>query len=152
METLNKVKNNINDSKHTRKKNLIPALNQALDYLDASTDWVARNHTQVDINCCGSCIFGSSQFKDSVARVTYNVQDYDSYNQAYKENREATIWDGKPESHKYEYIYLQHSAESHKQYLDLFRVLNEFGIYADWNWSSDLKIKVFLGKYKEEVS
>ena len=124
METLNKVKNNINDSKHTRKKNLIPALNQALDYLDASTDWVARNHTQVDFNCCGSCIFGSSQFEDSVARVAYNVQDYDSYNQAYKENREATIWDGKPESHKYEYIYLQHSAESHKQYLDLFRVLN----------------------------
>ena len=152
METLNKVKNNINDSKHTRKKNLIPALNQALDYLDASTDWVARNHTQVEINCCSSCIFGSSQFEDSMARVTYNVQDYDSYNQAYKENREAAIWDGKPESHKYEYIYLQHSAESHKQYLDLIRVLNEFGIYADWNWSSDLKIKVFLGKYKEEVS
>ena len=151
METLNKVKNNINDSKHTRKKNLIPALNQALDYLDASTDWVARNHTQVDINCCGSCIFGSSQFEDSVARVTYNVQDYDSYNQAYKENREATIWEGKPESHKYEYIYLQHAAESHNQYLDLIRVLNEFGIYADWNWSSELKIKVFLGKYKEEI-
>jgi len=147
----NKVKNKIDDSKHSRKKNLLPALNQALDYLDASTDWVARNHTQVDINCCGSCIFGSSQFKDSVARVTYNVQDYDAYNQAYKENREATIWEGKRESHKYEYIYLQHSAESHKQYLDLFRVLNEFGIYADWNWSSDLKIKVILNKYKEEV-
>ena len=147
----NKVKNKIDASKHSRKKNLLPALNQALDYLDASTDWVARNHTQVDINCCGSCIFGSSQFKDSVARVTYNVQDYDAYNQAYKENREATIWEGKRESHKYEYIYLQHSAESHKQYLDLFRVLNEFGIYADWNWSSDLKIKVILNKYKEEV-
>ena len=147
----NKVKNKIDDSKHSRKKNLLPALNQALDYLDASTDWVARNHTQVEFNCCGSCIFGSSQFEDSVARVTYNVQDYDAYNQAYKENREATIWEGKRESHKYEYIYLQHSAESHKQYLDLFRVLNEFGIYADWNWSSDLKIKVILNKYKEEV-
>ena len=91
----NKVKNKIDDSKHSRKKNLLPALNQALDYLDASTDWVARNHTQVDINCCGSCIFGSSQFKDSVARVTYNVQDYDAYNQAYKENREPNIWEGK---------------------------------------------------------
>ena len=38
-----------------------------------------------------------------------------------------------------------------QDYLDLFRVLNEFGIYADWNWSSDLKIKVILNKYKEEV-
>ena len=62
METLNKVKNNIDASKHTRKKNLLTALDKALDELDVTSDWIALGPKDVSYNCCSSCIFGSPQF------------------------------------------------------------------------------------------
>ena len=41
METLNKVKNNIDASKHTRKKNLLTALDKAFNELNTRTEWTA---------------------------------------------------------------------------------------------------------------
>ena len=86
-------RNKIDSSKHTRKKNLLPALDKALDYLDATTAWIDKNPKELVYDCCGSCIFGSSQFNDETKpRVTYNIQDKDNYRQAYKDNREDEVW------------------------------------------------------------
>tara|TARA_B100001250_G_C19609564_1_gene704292 strand:- start:107 stop:574 length:468 start_codon:yes stop_codon:yes gene_type:complete len=147
-------RNKIDSSKHTRKKNLLPALDKALDYLDATTNWIAKNPKEVDYDCCGSCIFGSSQFNDETKpRVTYNIQDRDDYRQAYKENRVPERWDFGYgyEVHRGEYLYLQHYAPTHKDYLKLIEVLNEHGIYADWNWSSESKILVVLDRFKDSA-
>ena len=146
-------RNKIDSSKHTRKKNLLPALDKALDYLDATTNWIAKNPKEVDYDCCGGCIFGSSQFNDETKpRVTYNIQDKDNYRQAYKENREDEVWSYLGiEEHRGEYLYLQHYAPTHKDYLKLIEVLNEHGIYADWNWSSESKILVVLDRFKDSA-
>ena len=56
METLNKVKNNIDASKHTRKKNLLTALDKVFDELNTRTEWTALGPKDVSYNCCGSCI------------------------------------------------------------------------------------------------
>jgi len=145
-----KVKNNIDATKHTRKKNLLTALDKAFDELNTSTDWTAVSPKEASYNCCSSCIFGSPQFDGRENAVTYNVQDLDGFRASQRENKDSLYWYGK-ESHGGEYIYLQHRGTSHSNYLELIKVLNKHGIYADWNWSSDLKILVFLGKYKEEV-
>lgn len=150
METLNKVKNNIDASKHTRKKNLLTALDKAFDELNTRTEWTALGPKDVSYNCCSSCIFGSPQFDDKENAVTYNVQELDDFRRNQRINKDSLYWDG-IESHAGEFIYLQHRGTSHSNYLELIKVLNKHGIYADWNWSSDLKILVFLGKYKEEV-
>jgi hypothetical protein len=147
-------RNKIDASKHTRKKNLILALDKSLDYLDATTNWIAKNPKEVDYDCCGGCIFGSSQFNDETKpRVTYNIQDKDDYRQAYKENRDSERWDFGYgyEVHRGEYLYLQHYAPTHKDYLKLIEVLNEHGIYADWNWSSESKILVVLDRFKDSA-
>jgi len=147
-------RNKIDASKHTRKKNLILALDKSLDYLDATTNWIAKNPKEVDYDCCGGCIFGSSQFNDETKpRVTYNIQDKDDYRQAYKENRDSERWDFGYgyEVHRGEYLYLQHYAPTHKDYLKLIEILNEHGIYADWNWSSESKILVVLDRFKDSA-
>ena len=153
--TMNKVKNNIDDSKHSRKKNLLPALDKALNELDTTTNWTAKNPKEVEFNCCGSCIFGSRQFDNHEGNVvTYNVQDLQGFRWAYKETRSHAYWYGTPNNKRRvegEYIYLQHSGKSHKDYLKLIEVLNKHGIFVSWNWDSQLKLKVTLNKYKEEV-
>ena len=145
-----RVKNNIDATKHTRKKNLLTALDKAFDELNTSTEWTAVSPKEASQNCCSSCFFGSPQFDGRENAVTYNVQDLDSFRASQRENKDSEYWSGR-EQHGGEYIYLQHRGTSHSNYLELIKVLNKHGIFADWNWSSDLKILVFLGKYKEEV-
>ena len=147
----------IDAKKHSRKKNLLPALDSALDHLDASSDWIARNYKQVEFNCCSSCIGGSVQFKDDKPAVMYNVQDYEGFRDSYKENREYQYWYGNKSVRevKGEYIYLQHyipknygPVERYRLYKQLINVFNQHGIYVDWDWNQDQKLKVYLGKYK----
>ena len=57
-----RVKNNIDATKHTRKKNLLTALDKAFDELNTSTDWTAVSPKEASYNCCSGCIFGSPQF------------------------------------------------------------------------------------------
>ena len=126
------------------------ALDKAFDELNTRTEWTALGPKDVSYNCCGSCIFGSPQFDGKENAVAYNVQDLDAFRASLRENKDSQYWSGR-EQHGGEYIYLQHRGTSHSNYLELIKVLNKHGIFADWNWSSDLKILVFLGKYKEEV-
>lgn len=159
METLNKVENNIDTSKHKRKKNLLPALDKALEELDNYYCWIAKNPKQVDFSCCSSCIFGSSQFNDDTCpRVAYNIQTLDDYRSSYRENRNKYSWDNinnrycPDESHAGEVIYLQHwgDLELDEDYKILIEVLNNHGIYVHWDWTLDNKMIVVLDKYKEE--
>ena len=160
METItNKVQNNIDSSKHKRKKNLLPALDKAFEELSAISYWIALNPKQVDFNCCSSCIFGSSQFNDdSKPRVTYNIQTLQDYRSSYRENRKVkwelvnNEWIRAGESHSGEVIYLQHwgDIELDEDYKILIEVLNKHGIYVHWDWTLDNKMIVVLDKYKEE--
>jgi hypothetical protein len=79
--------------------------------------------------------------------VAYNIQDKQGYNEAYKENRESFKWGSLPESHKGEYIYLQHRGESQASYKLLIGILKQHGITTEWDWSSDIKLRVYLTKY-----
>ena len=147
METLNKVKNNIDASKHTRKKNLLTALDKAFDELNTRTEWTALGPKDVSYNCCGSCIFGSPQFDGRENAVTYNVQDLAEFRANQRENKDSLYWYGR-ESHSGEFIYLQHKGTSHKNYKELIQVLNNHGIYVAWDWNKEIKLRVFLAKYK----
>lgn len=147
----------IDTKKHSRKKNLLPALDSALDHLDATSDWIARSYKQVEFNCCSSCIGGSVQFKATGPAVMYNIQDYQDYRDSYKENRAYHHYYGDKlvREVKGEYIYLQHyipnnygPVERYRLYKQLINVFNQHGIYVDWDWNQDLKLKVYLGKYK----
>tara|TARA_R100000329_G_C7606145_1_gene215040 strand:+ start:871 stop:1338 length:468 start_codon:yes stop_codon:yes gene_type:complete len=144
----NLVINNIDNTKNKRIKNLLTAINKAFDELNTTTEWTALTPGEVSYSCCSSCIFGSTQFDDRENAITFNDQDLNDYRRNYKDNRRD---DYKQKSYRGESIYLQHRGTSHKNYKELIQILNKHGIYADWNWSSDLKIKVLLGKYKEEV-
>lgn len=160
METItNKVQNNIDASKHKRKKNLLTALDKALEELDTFTHWIAKNPKEVDFNCCSSCIFGSSQFEDDTKpRVAYNIQTLQDYKSSYKENRKDKWekaemgWIRAEESHSGEVVYLQHwgDLELDEDYKILIEVLNKNGIYVHWDWTLDNKMIVVLDKYKEE--
>ena len=157
METItNKVKNNIDASKHKRKKNLLAALDKALEELDIFYCWIAKNPKEVDINCCSSCIFGSSQFEDDTKpRVTYNIQTLQDYRSSYKENRRRENWGPgwqRGDFHSGEVIYLQHwgDLELDEDYKILIEVMNKHGIYVHWDWTLDNKMIVVLDKYKEE--
>ena len=142
-----KVKNNIDATKHTRKKNLLTALDKAFDELNTSTDWTAVSPKEASYNCCSSCIFGSPQFDGRENAVTYNVQDLADFRANQRENKDSLYWYGR-ESHSGEYIYLQHRGTSHKNYKELIQVLNNHGIYVAWDWSSNTKLRVFLAKFK----
>jgi hypothetical protein len=142
-----KVKNNIDATKHTRKKNLLTALDKAFDELNTSTDWTAVSPKEASYNCCSSCIFGSPQFDDRENAVTYNVQDLADFRANQRENKDSLYWYGR-ESHSGEYIYLQHRGTSHKNYKELIQVLNNHGIYVAWDWNKEIKLRVFLAKYK----
>ena len=80
-----KVKNDIDASKHTRKKNLLTALDKAFDELNTSTDWTAVKPQEASYSCCSSCIFGSPQFDDRENAITYNDQDLQGFRWSYKE-------------------------------------------------------------------
>tara|TARA_A100001201_G_scaffold112475_1_gene96319 strand:+ start:978 stop:1436 length:459 start_codon:yes stop_codon:yes gene_type:complete len=142
-----KVKNNIDATKHTRKKNLLTALDKSFDELNTSTDWTAVKPQEASYSCCSSCIFGSPQFDDRENAITYNDQDLASFRISQRENKDNAYWYGR-ESHSGEYIYLQHRGTSHKNYKELIQVLNNHGIYVAWDWSSNTKLRVFLAKYK----
>ena len=130
----------IDAKKHSRKKNLLPALDSALDHLDATSDWIARNYKQVEFNCCGSCIGGSVQFKDDKPAGMYNVQDYEGFRDSYKENRSYHHYYGDKlvREVKGEYIYLQHyipknygTVERFRLYKQLINVFNQNSNYVD---------------------
>ena len=155
----NKVKNKIDDSKHSRKKNLLPALDKALNELDTNSNWVAKNPKEVQYSCCSTCIFGSKEFdthKENL--VAYNIQDLEEFRRVARENKQDFRWsdayyeDYGEQSRTGEYIYLQHSGKSHKDYLKLIEVLNKHGIFVSWNWDSQYKLKVILNKYKEVLN
>ena len=146
-----KVKNNIDATKHTRKKNLLTALDKAFDELNTSTDWTAVKPQEASYSCCSGCIFGSPQFDDRENAVTYNVQDLQGFRWSYKENRSDEYWYGRPDNQrrtKGEYIYLAHRGTSHKNYKELIQVLNNHGIYVAWDWNKEIKLRVFLARYK----
>ena len=105
----------IDAKKHSRKKNLLPALDSALDHLDATSDWIARSYKQVEFNCCSSCIGGSVQFKDDKPAVMYNVQDYEGFKESYKENRYYEFsWNLCTRKTEGEYIFLQNDIDCTK--------------------------------------
>ena len=142
-----RVKNNIDAAKHTRKKNLLTALDKAFDELNTSTDWTAVKPQEASYSCCSGCIFGSPQFDDRENAITYNDQDLADFRANQRENKDSLYWYGR-ESHSGEYIYLQHRGTSHKNYKELIQVLNNHGIYVAWDWNKEIKLRVFLAKYK----
>ena len=142
-----RVKNNIDAAKHTRKKNLLTALDKAFDELNTSTDWTAVKPQEASYSCCSGCIFGSPQFDDRENAITYNDQDLADFRANQRENKDSLYWYGR-ESHSGEFIYLQHRGTSHKNYKELIQVLNNHGIYVAWDWNKEIKLRVFLAKYK----
>lgn len=140
----NLVINKIDDTKNKRRKNLLTAIVKAFDELNTTTEWTALTPGEVSYSCCSSCIFGSPQFDDRENAITFNIQDLNDYRRNYKENRED---DYKHESHTGEVIYLQHKGTSHKNYKELIHILNKHGIYVDWNWNNNNKIRTYLSKY-----
>lgn len=142
-----RVKNNIDAAKHTRKKNLLTALDKAFDELNTSTDWTAVKPQEASYSCCSGCIFGSPQFDGRENAITYNDQELADFRRSQRENKDSAYWYGR-ESHSGEYIYLQHRGTSHKNYKELIQVLNNHGIYVAWDWNKEIKLRVFLAKYK----
>ena len=142
-----RVKNNIDAAKHTRKKNLLTALDKAFDELNTSTDWTAVKPQEASYSCCSGCIFGSPQFDGRENAITYNDQELADFRRSQRENKDSLYWYGR-ESHSGEYIYLQHRGTSHKNYKELIQVLNNHGIYVAWDWNKEIKLRVFLAKYK----
>lgn len=152
----NKVINNIDSSKNQRTKNLLTALNKAFDELNITTVWTALGPKEVQFNCCSNCIFGSQEFDNKDYKITYNIQDLDSYNEAYRDNRETHKYYERDE-HKGEFVYLQHSiprsydsVEQYRLYKELISIFNKHGIYVYWNWSNDNKLRVCLDKFVAE--
>jgi len=145
----NKVKNDIDSSKNQRTTNLLTALDNAFDELNISTVWTALGPKEVQYNCCSSCIFGSSEFENKGYKVTYNIQDLDRFREVYRENRKKYKWSGE-DTHKGEFVYLQHTGTSSYNYEKLIEILNKHGIYVYWNWSNDYKLRVCLDKFVEE--
>jgi len=131
----------------SRRKNLLSALGKAFEELESYTQWRTGTPENLEYNCCTSCMTGSPRLEDASNHVAYNIQDKEGYNEAYKENRESFKWGSLPESHKGEYIYLQHGGESHASYKLLIGILKQHGITTEWDWSSDIKLKVYLTKY-----
>ena len=131
----------------SRRKNLLSALDKAFNELNQFTQWLGFTPETVEYNCCGSCLSGSKYVENASHYVAYNIQDKQGYNEAYKENRESFKWGSLPESHKGEYIYLLHQGESHAAYKLLIGILKQHGITTEWDWSSDIKLKVYLTKY-----
>ena len=132
----------------SRRKNLLNALDKAFCELDTFTQWTTGTPENLEYNCCTSCMAGSPRIEYSKNYVAYNIQDKQGYNEAYKENRESFKWGSLPESHKGEYIYLLHHGESHASYKLLIGILEQHGITTEWDWSSDIKLKVYLTKYE----
>lgn len=131
----------------SRRKNLLSALDKAFNELNEFTQWLGFSPDTVEYNCCSSCLPGSKYVENASNYVAYNIQDKQGYNQAYKENKDNTTWDGYPESHVGEYIYLQHRGESHASYKLLIGILKQHGITTDWDWDSSQKLRVYLTKY-----
>jgi hypothetical protein len=131
----------------SRRKNLLSALDKAFNELNQFTQWLGFTPETVEYNCCSSCLSGSKYVENAKNYVAYNIQDKQGYNEAYKENRESFKWGSLPESHKGEYIYLQHRGESHASYKLLIGILKQHGITTEWDWSSDIKLRVYLTKY-----
>jgi len=140
----NLVINKIDETKNKRIKHLLTAIHKAFDELNTTTEWTALTPGEVSYSCCSSCIFGSPQFDDRENAITFNDQDLNDYRNNYEDNRRD---DYKQESHRGESIYLQHRGTSHKNYKELIQILNKHGIYVDWNWNNDNKIRTYLSKY-----
>src|SRR5210317_2087022 len=131
----------------SRRKNLLSALDKAFNELNQFTQWLGFTPETVEYNCCSSCLSGSKYVENAKNYVAYNIQDKQGYNEAYKENRESFKWGSLPESHKGEYIYLQHRGESHASYKLLIGILKQHGITTEWDWDSNQKLRVYLTKY-----
>ena len=131
----------------SRRKNLLNALDKAFYELDTFTQWTTGTPENLEYDCCSTCVPGSPRVENAKNYVAYNIQDKQGYNQAYKENKDNTTWDGYPESHAGEYIYLQHRGESHASYKLLIGILKQHGITTDWDWDSNQKLRVYLTKY-----
>ncbi len=131
----------------SRRKNLLSALGKAFVELETFTQWRTGTPENLEYNCCTSCMTGSPRIENVKNYVAYNIQDKQGYNEAYKENRESFKWGSLPESHRGEYIYLQHRGESHASYKLLIGILKQHGITTDWDWDSNQKLRVYLTKY-----
>lgn len=131
----------------SRRKNLLNALDKAFNELECFTDWITGTPENLEFNCCSTCVPGSFRIDHAENYVAYNIQDKQDYKEAYKENKDNVTWDGYPESHRGEYLYLQHRGKSHASYKLLIGILKQHGITTEWDWSSDIKLKVYLTKY-----